>query len=158
MGLCSRLRWTLSSAPNLLEMFCSVCGWVGAGGWGRESGGFPTSCYIQNIWKGMEKASPSGLVSKDRSRRRCGCDTRGQPALRFLPRTEKTKVSGLRQFVTALHEDSIKAPHFTMYSVSRKFSPLTASPAVVAIHQHRQRSGYNDRVITSTGSYNRFKT
>lgn len=32
IGLCSRLRWKLSSAPNLLEMFCSVCGWVGVGG------------------------------------------------------------------------------------------------------------------------------
>lgn len=39
------------------------CLWVG-GGWGSESGGFPTSCYIQNIWKGLEKASLSGFVSR----------------------------------------------------------------------------------------------
>lgn len=96
--------------------------------------------------EGDGKGLSEWVGEQDRSRRGFGCDTHGQPALRFLPRTEKTKFSGLQQFVTALHGDSIKAPHFTMYSISRKFSPLTASPAVV-----RSTSTGNAQA-TTTGS------
>lgn len=63
--LCSRLCWKLSCAPNLLEMFCSVCGWWWWGGRGGEGEwGFSNVCYIQHIWKRMEKASPSGFVNR----------------------------------------------------------------------------------------------
>lgn len=100
----------------------------------------------------MEKASLSGFVN--------GIGRKGAVAVTPAERQRKRALKAFGGFLTALHEDSIKAPYSTMYSVSHKFSTLTATPVVVRAIRTDHAPGNeatNDRVITLKTDQNGFK-